>query len=225
MGRRTSRSRAACGARTCRRRDRERPRSAGRRVHGRARQPEPRDSWRRRRARCLRSTRADVVAIHRRRTENRHCGGVTDVDLGQQGLGGTAVGDVAVHDTAVHARDHKRAIAREQQLAVVGVGGFAGAVGEGDRTDDRRRIAADVGCPKPVAGDREHRRATRLDDVGLVDPFLLHVRGRVGGARSRGHALGRAADRAILDGDRHLSRGPCAQPSSVAAQVGAEAIA
>ncbi len=92
---------------------------------------------------------------------------------------------------------------------------MAGGAVEGERADQARRRARDVERVQPAVGDRVDRAAVGLDDVGLVDACLLHVRRREvggaalalgGGGRRRGGERG--ARRVGLDrGRQHLRHG------------------
>ena len=100
----------------------------------------------------------------------------------------------------VQRRDHERAVAVQKQRVA--------PVGQLQAVEDCRGRGADVDGVQRAAGDRERMRAVRLDDVGLVDALLLHVRARevlAAAALRRGHPLARAGSAVVLPafGERH----------------------
>ncbi len=72
------------------------------------------------------------------------------------------------------------------------------------RVEETRLLRADVDCVEAAARDREDGASVGLDEVGLVDTFLLDVRPRVVDALLRGRCPGGRG----LGGDRTESRLP-----------------
>ena len=75
-------------------------------------------------------------------------------------------------DPVAAAREHEQPVAVQEQLVA------PGRV-ERERVEEARlrRPETSTACRLPFA-DREERLAVRLDEVGLVDALLLHVRAR-----------------------------------------------
>ena len=86
------------------------------------------------------------------------------------------------------ARDDEQAVAVEEQLV-------ARAVRELQGAHEARLVCAHVDGEEPVGADDVDRRAVRLDEVGLVDALLLHVRRRVVHARHGRARVPRGAGR------------------------------
>ncbi len=137
--------------------------------------------------------RGHVRAVERERADEAEPLRIGHVHLGENRLrrlpGRDPRGDRRQRlDPVAAAREHHEAVAVQQQLV-----GHVGV--ERERVEQARRRIADVdGVQLPVR-ECEERVAVRLDDVGLVDALLLHVRagevdallGRagIGGSRRR----------------------------------------
>ena len=149
--------------------------------------------------------RGDVGAVERERADEPQLGRVGHVNLGEDGVGRLVGGDAGGHrgqrlDPVAAAREHEQPVAVQEQLV-------AQPRLERERVEQPRLRTGDVDRAQLPVRDGEDRVPVRLDEVRLVDAFLLHVRaGEVdaldgsgrGGAGDRRRRLGRhrAADRA-----------------------------
>ena len=109
--------------------------------------------------------------------------------------------DARVDCVGAPVREDEQPGAVKEQLVAPGLRQLQGA-------GQARLPCAHVDREKPVGPDDEQRRAVRLDQVGLVDALLLHVRRRVVDAgRSGGPARLRRRDHRVLHA-RHTAEPP-----------------
>jgi len=118
--------------------------------------------------------RGDVGAVERERADEAEPLRIGDVDLGEDGLRRLERRDPGGErrqrlDPVAAAREHEQLVAVQEQLV-------AQARRERERVEQARLRAGDVDRVQLPVRDREERVPVRLDEVGLVDALLLHVR-------------------------------------------------
>ena len=147
----------------------------------------------------------DVGAVERERADEAEPGRLGDVHLGQNRLRRLIGSDPGGRcrqrlDPVAAAREHEQPVAVQEQLVTR-------APVERERVQEARPQSGDIdGAQAPVA-EREERLPVRLDEVGLVDAFLLDVRAREVDALNRRHGArrhgsgghGRLDDRAAAE--------------------------
>ena len=153
--------------------------------------------------------RRDVGAVERERADEPQLGRVGHVDLSEDGVGRLVGGDAGGErgqrlDPVAAAREDEQPVAVQEQLV-------AQPRLERERVEQPRLRTGDVDRAQLPVRDGEDRVPVRLDEVRLVDTFLLHVRaGEIdaldGCRRRRGAGDGWRAPRSAAGGRSCRSR-------------------